>query len=328
MEVLEHFGEKKPGTLRAAKRWADALEKAALRWAPKFEPEDRDFDPNWLGTGVAVLHRPFSPRDDDKWTAVAILETSKVRDLHSYASFWRRADAYMKAQGASFAALVVGPVEIAERALIGGLVRVPGGHGGTLGGTISLGGRGVGLTAGHVVSSGTVGGSAEQLIAERSGAAVEIGRVLGWSPLERRGNTADLGLIELHTELEGGDRSTLAPVAPETLTAVRKTGASTGVTVGGVTIFGTRGIGVLHNGRRKFFDGLFGIEADGGRFADFGDSGSLVYQEDDATGAVGMVVAVSRSRKGSNQPVCWAVGSKAMSSSIGNISRGGSRTKA
>jgi hypothetical protein len=262
------------------------------------------------------------------------METPAPTRLQKYRAFWRRADAYMSRQEASFAALVVGPVKIAAGVSIGSSVGVPGGFAGTLGGTVEAGTKSVALTAGHVVSSGDNSGRAEQPAAGFGDPQTEIGRVIGWSELVGRRNRADLGVIRLHSACDNGQRSTFSELGPQDLAElrVRKTGATTGTTSGHVALVGTKGIPVFHYGRRKFFDGLFGITGDSGQeFAGLGDSGAFVYPADPPSGgdaAVGMVVAVSIGYKGIDQPVCWAVGSTAMSASLGKILRDGSRTEA
>jgi hypothetical protein len=338
MEFSGEFGLKERGSLDGAIEWAKMLEHAVDRWAPQFTDDQHELDPYWVGTGVASAGRSRSPANSE-WTAVAILETGAVLRREDFRALWRHADQYMRDRAASFAALVVGPVRMAADAVIGSSVGVPRGCMGTLGGAVASGSGCVALTAGHVVSPGPKGGIAQQPASAVDGPQAEIGRVIGWSELRRRNNSADVGLISLHPNCDGGKRDVFSEQRPEEFAdlRVRKTGAKTGTTSGRVTLIGTgreiRGIGVLYGGRRKFFNQLLGIEADGDgeRFAWYGDSGALIFREGQTSGAdevIGMVVAASAARIGSSQPVGWAVGSTAISASMNQILRDEGRTEA
>jgi hypothetical protein len=328
------YGQKRRGSFDEAIEWAEILDGAVARWAPQFDEDDQRHARDWIGTGVVLAAKPGAPTDE-QWTAVAIVERRAVLEDSEFDEFWKRSDSYMCEQKASFAALVTGPIEIAAGVIFGGSVRVPGGTGlgGTLGGAIDAGDDCVGLTAGHVVSAGPEGGIAEQSSIAAVGASTEIGQVIGWSKLRWRHNKADLGLIRLHPHLDNGERSAFADLGPAGLRElpVRKTGDATGTTVGRVTLINATKVGVRHGSRRRFFDGLFGIESEGRPFAWFGDSGALVFPENDAaTGgaAVGMVVAVARAYGRSTQPVCFAVGSSAMSDRIDMFLRNNAWTEA
>lgn len=241
----------------------------------------------------------------------------------------------MTDQGSSYAVVVVGPVQLAAGPVtIGGSVGVPEGtHWGTLGGAVSDQRGVLALTAGHVLSSGSKGGVVEQPAQPGEGGQTEIGRVVGWSRIGRRRNTGDVGVIQLHASHSGCSQSVLASYGPEEIEGLRvsKTGAATGTTLGHVTIVDAEGVGVLYEGRRRFFDGLFAIEGHEGPFAWYGDSGSLIVPGVHQTGgstAVGMVTAVSGATRRTLEPVCWAVASNALSDSIRSVLRNNARTGA
>lgn len=332
MDFSDEFGLKKRSSFHEALHWSKALSRAIRRWAPPITDDDLAYFSNWIGTAVASTGR-IPSATHDQWIAVVLMETPAPLRLKSYRRFWQNADRYMRNQGGSFAALVVGPVRIAAGVSVGGSVGVPGGFGGTLGGTIDAGKGGVALTAGHVVSSGEKGGVAEQP-ADGFGDApqTEIGRVIGWSELRRRNNRSDLGLIRLHPQIDDGERSVLSEAGLEGMvgTRVRKTGAASGTTVGDVTLFDAD-LSVLYaDGGRRHFEGLMGIQSGGEEFAVLGDSGALVFAEGSADigAALGMIIAVAPGYEGSEEPVCWTVSSTAMSATVGTILRDGSRTEA
>jgi hypothetical protein len=330
MEFAVEFGLGERGSLDVALQWAEMLEVAVDRWAPQLTADPNELEPYWVGTGVASASRSGTA-ENNEWTAVTILETATVLKRNDFDAFWHHADQYMREQGASFAAVVVGPVRMAA-AVIGGSLGVPGGCMGTLGGIVGSENGAVGLTAGHVVSSGPKGGIARQPASAVDGPQAEIGSVIGWSKLRRRNNSADVGLISVHRDCDDGKRNVLSEHRPEEFAdlRVRKTGAKTGTTSGQVKLIGTgrniRGIGVLYGGRRKFFNQLLGVEADGEgeRFAWYGDSGSFIFLDGQSAGAdavVGMVIAASAARIGSSQPVGWAIGSTAIAASMNEILR-------
>ncbi|HXO53424.1 MAG TPA: hypothetical protein VN888_20890 [Mycobacterium sp.] len=335
MLLTGEYGLRKRGPFDVAMEWAKTLDRFVEWQAPHYDEDDQLHARDWVGTGVASA---TARAGSDQWTAVAIVERRRLFDLDSFAKFRRDADQYMREQGASFRVLVTGRIEIAAGALLGGSVGVPGGgRGGTLGGTIAAGSDCVGLTAGHVVSEGEKGGIAEQpapgLPGRPTEARTEIGHVIDWSKLRWRHNEADLGLIKLHPRCDNGDRSAFADLGPEglRLLRVRKTGAATGTTVGHVTLINAKKVGVLHGVRRRFFDGLFGIEGDGDRFAWYGDSGALVFPDGggpDGDAAIGMVVAVAATGGRDRQPLCLAVGSAAMSDTISKFLGNSARTGA
>ena len=318
MALFDYFGIKKLGSLDVATESAEKLAFAVNRWAPRFKQKEEEALPFWIGTGVAAASHSAKP-EYDEWAAVAILETHAVLKDQRFRECWQHVYEYLRGQSVSFAVLEVGSVNIAAGAVFGGSVGVPGGRGGTLGGAITAGSDCVALTAGHVVSPGQRWGIAEQPAASVGYPRTEIGHVIGWSSLRRKHNTTDLGLIRLHPHCDSGERSTLAMLEPGNLTGmpVRKTGNETGTTSGQVTLISANDIGIRHGRRRKFFDGLIGIEATAGRFAWFGDSGALVLPESNE--AVGMVVAVSATGGTSGQPLCWVVGCTAMSATINDL---------
>lgn len=328
------FGLRRRGSFEAAIEWAEMLDRAVDWWAPQFAEDDQRHARDWIGTGVALATRSATPTNE-QWTAVAIVERRAVLESPQFREFWKRSDRYMLEQGASFTALVTGSIEIAAGAVFGSSVAVPGGaRGGTLGGAIAAGDDCVGLTAGHVVSAGPEGGIAEQPAAAADDAPTEIGTVIGWSKLRSRHNKADLGLIKLHPHCDNGERSAFTDLGPEGLRElrVRKTGDATGTTVGRVTLINAKKVGVRHGSRHRFFDGIFGIEGEGEEpFAWFGDSGALVFPDDGAAvggAAVGMVVAMARAYGRSSRPVCFAVGSSAMSDRIEMFLRNSAWTEA
>lgn len=330
MEFAAEFGLKGRGSLDAATQWQRMLDRAVDEWVPRIPDEQLERTPYWIGTGVASASRSANP-DNDAWTAVAILETPAVLRNAEFRDFWQRADLQLRAEEASFAALVVGRVRIAAGAVVGGSVGVPGGCMGTLGGAVTSERGCVALTAGHVVWSGAKGGTARQPASAVDGPQMEIGRVIGWSRLRWRHNNADLGLISLHPDSDGGERSVLSERRPEDVVGlpVRKTGARTGPTSGRVTLIADK-VPLHYGARRRYFDRLLGIEAegDGERFAWEGDSGALVLpdgQPPGADAAVGMVVGASGIRLG--QPMGWAIGSTAISANMDQILRSEARTE-
>jgi len=328
MKLSKEFGLKQSGTLAVAMDWARSLDRAIELWAPTYSESDQRMFPYWIGSGVVSVSESTSEADD-RWTAVAIMESKLPMRRKDFRPFWNRAPQFMADRGASFAALIVGPIIIAAGAVsIGGSVRVPGGLSGTLGGAVAHGNTSFALTAGHVASSGPrIAGEPTVALGVNE---EEIGHVVGWSELRAKRNTTDLGLINLHPGYDDGGRSVLGAYTPEQLRRlrVRKTGAGTKTTVGTVTLLGTKNIPVIHGDGRKYFDGLIGIEADE-PFAKRGDSGALVFPADDTSDAkaIGMIVAASElgTRGGSGQPVGWAVPAETMSANIGSILRGRTR---
>jgi len=286
--------------------------------------------PFWIGSGIAAVGN-----SQQMWTAVTIVESRRALRRIEFQKFWRQAEQYMNDQCSSYALVVVGPIQLAAGSVtIGGSVGVPeGAHWGTLGGAVSDQRGVLALTAGHVLSSGSKGGVVEQPAQPGEGGQTEIGRVVGWSHISKRRNTGDVGVIQLHASHSGCTQTALATFGPEELEGlqVSKTGAATGTTLGHVTIVDAEGVGVLYEGRRRFFDGLFAVEGLEQPFAWYGDSGSLIVPGVHKTGgsaAVGMVTAVSGATRRTLEPVCWAVEASALSDSIRSVLRNNARTGA
>ncbi|MBB5161582.1 hypothetical protein [Mycobacterium sp. AZCC_0083] len=340
MFFANEFGQGKRGSLREALEWAEVLEEAVGRWA-NFggSDEDRravgDQEPgqHWIGTGVASRSGSPDPLRDE-WTAVVIVEHLRVLRTPKGRRFKQLAGAFMKAHSASFSTLVVGSVLVAaDAAVVGGSVSVPGGPGGTLGGTLAAGSGRTAVTAGHIVWSGLRGGIAEQSAPSIGVSQREIGHVIGWSHIRRKHNKSDLGLIDLHPQCDDGTRTGFREVDPDDLAGlrVRKTGSRTETTFGHVTLIRTKGIGVSYHGKRRLFDGLFAVEGEQEKFAWYGDSGALIYPGEtpsDGDVAIGMITAVSMTSRGSGKPVCWAAGSTALSDTMKEILQGSGRSKA
>lgn len=338
MHFAGRFGLRALGSRDQAFEWAAYLEEAVARWAPRERTDDRDATAGrrWIGTGIACFGTATDSRRDN-WTAVVIAEHRDALNSRKVPAFWRNVEPFMQKRSASFAALVVGPIQIAAGVDVGGSVGVLGGRGGTLGGVLA-GDRRIAVTAGHVVSSGSKGRLAAQPPHAVDGLGRDIGHVIGWSALRSKHNKCDLGLIELLPDWDDGVRTELKEIGPDDLEGriVRKAGAATGTTEGWVRLVGTKGIGIRHGKSRKFFDGLYGIESlQKAPFAWFGDSGALIYHtppdlpsDRDGDGAIGMAVAVSRSSRGSGKPLCWAADSSALSATIDEIIQGSARAKA
>jgi hypothetical protein len=303
MSLSDDFGLKQFGSFDAATGWAQKLSTAVNKWAPRFEVEEEEDLPLWIGTGVASAGNP-EKANDNAWMAVAIVESRVVLEDRRFQECW----GHIHEGRVPFAVLEVGPVDVAANAVFGGSIGVVGIYGGgTLGGAVTAGQDCIALTAGHVLSGGDTGAYIEQPAASHGYPCSEIGRVIGWSAVHRRHNRADLGLIALHPDCDRGERTTLIELKSDDLGGLRvhKTGKTTATTSGQVTRVNAENIGIRYKGRRKFFDGIFAIEQPLGRFAWFGDSGALVLE--DGGGAVGMVIAVSATGGTDDQPLTWAV---------------------
>lgn len=304
MSLFDDFDRMEFGYLKEALDWAEQLEHAFNNQMPTLEPEEEEESPLWIGTGAAEARDP-KVHGDETWLAVAIVESRNMLRDKRLQSVWNE----ILDVTTPFAVLEVGRINNASLAIGAsvGVVTRGRSRGGTLGGAIADQDGCLGITAGHVLSPGRLGAGVEQPAAADGYPRTEIGHVVGFSDLQRKHNTADLGLIRIHADHDNGERVSLVEASMQDLGGmpVTKIGKATGTTSGRVTRVAAKGIGVLHEGRRKFFDGIFAVESNEGRFAWRGDSGSLVLDSDG--GAVGMVVAVSATGGSQNQPLSWAI---------------------